>query len=68
MCDFCSKPKVRSSIENESLTSVFTLRIEGNKLVCIYNAYSVDSSFDEEIYISFCPMCGKSLKPETSTV
>lgn len=39
----------------------FDLKIEGNKLVASYNAYSCDSSFNDEATINFCPMCGKKL-------
>lgn len=37
------------------------LTITGRTLHVDYNAYSCDSSFNDEIAINFCPMCGKKL-------
>lgn len=59
MCNFCSK-----GADNESLTNLLDVIIYGNELILEYDAYSVDSSFYEEIQIRFCPMCGKSLEAE----
>lgn len=71
MCDFCSKQKDKNwnnflpvkKLENDSLASEFDAIIDGNRLMFNYDAYSRDSSFNEEIEIKFCPMCGASLKP-----
>ena len=55
MCNYCNgKPKFYIA-EN------FDLKIEGNKLIADYDAYSTDSSFSEEIQINYCPMCGRKL-------
>jgi hypothetical protein len=68
MCDFCNKPKQKSSLikppehKNDSLADNFDAVIKGNVLHFEYDAYSTDSSFSEEVKINFCPMCGKALK------
>jgi hypothetical protein len=36
-------------------------RIIGKSIELEYDAYSVDSSFDVNIEINFCPFCGKEL-------
>lgn len=35
--------------------------IEGNVIKLSYDAYSCDSSFSTEIYINYCPICGRKL-------
>lgn len=54
MCKYCSGKK---ELDSDWLC----LSIYGNKLELHYNAYSSDSSFDEQIPIKYCPMCGKKL-------
>lgn len=69
MCDFCSRkmPKdwgritSEKAFENESLASSLDAIIKDGILILDYDAYSCDSSFNEEIKINFCPMCGKKL-------
>ena len=34
---------------------------ENNYLEIDYDAYSCDSSFEEIIYINYCPICGRKL-------
>ena len=52
MCSSCNE-----TIEMDK----FELKIEDNKLVANYDAYSCDSSFNDKATINFCPMCGKKL-------
>ena len=55
MCNICE--------ENELLDAEYLeIKIEGNKLRLDYDAYSCDSSFNEEIEIKFCMSCGRKLK------
>jgi Zn finger protein HypA/HybF involved in hydrogenase expression len=74
MCNFCNKQKPKNfvsridangfthkDIRNDSIADRFDAIIEGNKLMCEYDAYSCDSSFSEEIQIMYCPMCGRKL-------
>ena len=70
MCNFCNKQKPKyivdnspnkKVVKNDSIAESFNLIIEGNKLMVEYDAYSTDSSFNEEIQIKYCPMCGRSL-------
>lgn len=69
MCDFCSKKKPKEynafdnkkEFTNDSMTDVFKSIIKGNVLTFCYDAYSADSSFDEDVDIKYCPMCGRSL-------
>ena len=57
MCNFCEK------FENENLPiDYIKARIQGKTLTIGYDAYSTDSSFDAEMLIEFCPMCGSKLK------
>lgn len=57
MCNFCDK------LENENLPIDYVkAKIQGKKLTIGYDAYSTDSSFDAELFIEFCPMCGSRLK------
>jgi hypothetical protein len=66
MCDFCNKKKPKDwdnwvdkrEFNNDSIANEFDATIKGNKLIVIYDAYSCDSSFYEEIDIKYCPMCG----------
>lgn len=72
-CDFCSKIKPDDypvpcrafpnvpEFTNDSLSNNLDMIIKKNILNLSYNAYSVDSSFYEDIEINFCPMCGKKL-------
>ena len=55
MCRKCNK-----EIDSEYLV----LDIDGDELRIDYNAYSCDSSFNEKVSISYCPMCGVKLKPK----
>lgn len=48
-------------VEHPSFGETCDLRICGDKLCIDYNAYSTDSSFNDEIKINFCPMCGRKL-------
>lgn len=69
MCNFCNKDKpkdwdnsiVRREFKNDSLSKEFEAIIIKDTLEFNYNAYSVDSSFNDEIKINFCPMCGSIL-------
>lgn len=36
--------------------------MRNGKLIMSYDAYSIDSSFYEEVKINYCPICGESLK------
>lgn len=55
MCNICE--------ENELMDSeLLEVRIVGNKLKLDYDAYSCDSSFNEEIEVKFCMNCGRKLK------
>lgn len=48
-------------VEHSSFSETCDLRIYGDKLCIDYNAYSTDSSFNDEIKINFCPICGRKL-------
>lgn len=41
--------------------------ISGNELSMVYNAYSVDSSFDDTVEINNCMFCGRSLSAPQNT-
>lgn len=57
MCIYCEK------FENSLLPiGNVDAKIKGKTLILSYDAYSVDSSFDSEMEIDFCPMCGSKLK------
>ena len=55
MCNICEGNEL---LDAECLE----IKIEGNKLKLDYDAYSCDSSFNEEIEIKFCMNCGRKLK------
>ena len=56
MCDFCKKNEnIDSGINN------LKIRIKNNILDMIYYAYSCDSSFEVEIPINYCMICGEKL-------
>ena len=56
MCKFCSKSRT------ESLDVCGALTIKNAVLRIHYSPVSVDSSWEEEIDINFCPMCGEDLE------
>jgi hypothetical protein len=52
MCDFCE--------HKEDLGFDWVgAKIRGSALELDYSAYSVDSSFEDELKINYCPMCGR---------
>ncbi len=55
MCSFCREGRELAD------RSIAEYVIQDNKLVIDYMAHSSDSSFEEEIEIKFCPMCGQEL-------
>ena len=55
MCNICEGNEL---LDAECLE----IKIEGNKLKLDYDAYSCDSSFNEDIEIKFCMNCGRKLK------
>lgn len=57
MCSYCKEG-------NELESECATYYIHDKKLIINYRAYSGDSSFEEEIEIKFCPMCGSELRVE----
>ena len=66
-CDYCvdgtfGNDNIES--ENSDIKLVPIKTKLGTKLVMYldYNAYSMDSSFEETIDIKYCPMCGRELK------
>ena len=66
-CDYCVDGTFgNDNIESESLDiKLVPIKTElGAKLsmYLYYNAYSIDSSFEEIIDIKYCPMCGRELK------
>ena len=63
MCNFCNnKDKKGNSIPNETLGLEYVVaKINGNQLEIGYSAYSNDSSFDIDMEINFCPICGRNL-------
>lgn len=56
MCRYCTK---QEEIESDWLD----ITIEGDELRLYYDAYSSDSSFEEVLWVQYCPMCGKKLEP-----
>lgn len=54
-CKYCQSIKPHLIFTNPDIT------VEGTELVVRYDAYSVDSSFNEWININYCPMCGHKL-------
>ena len=66
-CNYCVDVTFgNDNIESESLDiKLVPIKTElGTKLAMYldYNAYSLDSSFEEIVKINFCPMCGRELK------
>ncbi|QFP93474.1 UNVERIFIED_ORG: hypothetical protein Xoosp15_209 [Xanthomonas phage Xoo-sp15] len=59
MCKYCETDGIHRTERIES--DWLELRVEGNKLNMYYQAYSGDSSFEEDVKINFCPMCGQEL-------
>ncbi|ANY29302.1 hypothetical protein [Bacillus phage PK16] len=59
MCKYCETDGYHRTelIEAECID----IRVVGNKLNLDYAAYSCDSSFEEDVKINFCPMCGQKL-------
>jgi len=53
-CENCEELPQESGV-------IDSARVKGDRLVIEYEAYSVDSSFDEKIKVKFCPMCGRDL-------
>lgn len=49
------------SVKSVNFGETCNLEIVGKTLHIDYSAYSCDSSFNDEITINFCPMCGKRL-------
>lgn len=54
MCIHCEEEKGFDS-------DFITMWIEQGSIYVNYSAYSNDSSFEEQIKINYCPMCGKKL-------
>ncbi len=77
MCDYCNKIKpenhkdtitdadgyiMDNKFHNDLLECGWVdVQIIGKTLDLKYDAFSVDSSFDTEIKIKYCPMCGRRL-------
>lgn len=55
MCRFCQGEELNRNPQ-------VVINLDGGTLEINYSAYSTDSSFSEEIEISFCPICGSNLK------
>lgn len=61
-CEFCNgKVNKIGSCDDYSTVRLDT-QIKGRTLNVSYDAYSVDSSFDGDFHISYCPMCGRKLE------
>lgn len=61
-CEFCNG-KVNEIESYDGWSTVYLdTQIKGRTLNVEYDAYSVDSSFDIDIRISYCPMCGRKLE------
>lgn len=56
-CEYCEKQK---DISNDWVE----LKVINGHLDINYDAYSLDSSFETEIKITHCPMCGEKLEVE----
>ena len=67
MCKFCeNKDKKGKEIPNEELdlpmvNAVIYKHNNETLLDISYDAYSNDSSFDIDMVINFCPICGRNL-------
>lgn len=57
MCKYC-KSQTKLETEDTSLK----VKVQNSMLTLEYEAYSVDSSFDIDIKIKYCPMCGIKLE------
>lgn len=61
-CEFCNgKVNEIKSYDGYSTVHLDT-QIKGRTLNVEYDAYSVDSSFDGDFHINYCPMCGRKLE------
>lgn len=60
MCKYCEDGN-NERLVSESEFDYASYKITGDKLEVWYDAYSGDSSFEEEIKLNNCPMCGKRL-------
>ena len=62
MCDYCRETEVKSFLSEHGF-ELTILTIDGKKLIDV-DFYGFDESGNTDVYINFCPMCGRKLKED----